>query len=45
MRVLAEHPSELVRDEYLMEVADRLRLEPLAASPSRRRTRAEPDRA
>jgi DNA primase len=28
MGVLAEHPSELVRDEYLMQVADRLRLEP-----------------
>lgn len=27
MRVLAEHPSELVRDQYLMQVADRLRLE------------------
>jgi DNA primase len=25
--VLAEHPSELVRDQYLMDVADRLRLE------------------
>ena len=25
--VLAEHPSELVRDQYLMEVADRLRLD------------------
>jgi DNA primase len=27
MVVLAEHPSELVRDQYLMEVADRLRLD------------------
>jgi DNA primase len=27
MAVLAEHPSELVRDQYLMEVADRLRLD------------------
>ena len=26
--VIAEHPSELVRDQYLMEVADRCRLEP-----------------
>ncbi|MDE3065239.1 MAG: DNA primase [Acidobacteriota bacterium] len=25
--VLAEHPSELVRDQYVMDVADRLRLE------------------
>ncbi len=28
LAVLAEHPSELVRDQYVMEVADRLRLEP-----------------
>ena len=28
MRVLAEHPSELVRDQYVMQVADSLRLEP-----------------
>jgi len=27
MDVLAEHPSELVRDQYIMEVADRLRLD------------------
>ena len=27
MEVLAEHPSELVRDQYVMEVADRLRLD------------------
>jgi len=27
MAVLAEHPSELVRDQYVMEVADRLRLD------------------
>lgn len=27
MEVLAEHPSELVRDQYLMQVADRLRLD------------------
>jgi DNA primase len=28
MRVLAEHPSELVRDQYVMQVADSLRLDP-----------------
>jgi len=33
MSVLAEHPSELVRDEYLMQVADRLRLEPSQLRP------------
>jgi len=27
MDVLAEHPSELVRDQYLMQVADRLRID------------------
>jgi len=27
MRVLAEHPSELVRDQYVMQVADALRLD------------------
>ncbi len=27
MGVLSEHPSELVRDQYVMEVADRLRLD------------------
>ena len=33
MRVIAEHPSELVRDQYLMQVADRLHLEPAALRP------------
>jgi DNA primase len=51
MRVLAEHPSELVRDSYLMQVADRLRLEPsvlrprvadLARNPTRREIANEP---
>jgi len=28
MAVIAEHPNELVRDQYLMEVADRCRIEP-----------------
>jgi len=27
MEVLAEHPSELVRDQYIMQVASTLRLE------------------
>ena len=30
MAMIAEHPSELVRDRYLMEVADRTRQEPSA---------------
>ncbi|HUC37963.1 MAG TPA: DNA primase [Acidimicrobiales bacterium] len=30
MAVVAEHPNELVRDQYLMVVADRTRLEPQA---------------
>jgi DNA primase len=33
LAVLAEHPSDLVRDQYLMEVADRLRLEVGALRP------------
>ncbi|MDP9387613.1 MAG: DNA primase, partial [Actinomycetota bacterium] len=28
MAVIAEHPSELVRDQYVMQVADRCRLDP-----------------
>ena len=33
MAVLAEHPSELVRDQYVMQVADRLRLESATLRP------------
>jgi DNA primase len=33
MVVLAEHPSDLVRDTYLMQVADTLRLEPALLRP------------
>ena len=33
LQVLAEHPSDLVRDQYLMQVADRLRLELVALRP------------
>src|SRR5665213_1065543 len=33
MVVLAEHPSDLVRDQYVMEVADRLRLESSVLRP------------
>ena len=33
MAVLAEHPSDLVRDQYLMQVADRLRLAPASLRP------------
>ncbi|HUX04039.1 MAG TPA: DNA primase [Acidimicrobiales bacterium] len=31
--VLAEHPSDLVRDQYIMQVADRLRIEAAALRP------------
>jgi DNA primase len=46
LAVIAEHPDDLVRDQYLMEVADRTRIDPdrlraqLAQGP-----RAVPDRA
>lgn len=33
MQVLAEHPNELVRDQYLMQVADQLRLDPATLRP------------
>ena len=33
MVVLAEHPSDLVRDQYVMQVADRLRLESSVLRP------------
>ena len=51
MRVLSEHPSELVRDQYLMQVADTLRLEPrvlrstlleLQSQPAQREVPNEP---
>jgi len=39
MAVIAEHPNELVRDQYVMEVADRTRIDPdrLRRLPIRRR--------
>ncbi len=40
LAVLAEHPSELVRDQYVMDVADRLRLESLDVAVASRRDRA-----
>jgi len=40
MKVIAEHPSQLVRDQYLMEVADRCRVD----VDSLRRMRVEPTR-
>src|SRR5262249_51024643 len=45
--LIAEHPNELVRDQYLMQVADRCRVEParlreLAAHDARRQPRGEP---
>jgi DNA primase len=33
LRVLAEHPSDLVRDQYLLTVADRLRIDVAALRP------------
>jgi len=46
MTVIAEHPNELVRDQYLMLVADRCRLEPDAlralAGRVARQARSEP---
>ena len=33
MSVLAEHPSEIVRDQYLMQVADRLRIDHATLRP------------
>ena len=44
MAVVAEHPSELVRDQYRLEVAARLRLDPAqlrAVATPRRTSRAE----
>jgi len=52
MDVLAEHPSELVRDQYVMQVADRLRLDvntlrtrvvDLAKNPRTRTSREVPN--
>jgi DNA primase len=46
MNIVAEHPNELVRDQYLMQVADRTRVDPsrLRASVAdpKRRTPAPP---
>ena len=49
MAVIGEHPNELVRDQYVMEVADRLRFEPArlrrlrgAPSPHTEGTAPEP---
>ena len=44
--VVAEHPDELVRDQYVMEVADRCRLdvERLRAGPAGRRLGCSPNR-
>ncbi len=33
LAVIAEHPSDLVRDQYIMQVADRLRLESASLRP------------
>jgi DNA primase len=50
LAVIREHPSELVRDQYLMEVAGRVRIEPdrlreQLAPAARRGKRVEVDRA
>ena len=37
MAMVGEHPNELVRDQYLMQVADRCRVEPARYVSSRRR--------
>ncbi|MGE3834482.1 MAG: DNA primase [Acidimicrobiia bacterium] len=46
MAIVAEHPNDLVRDQYLMQVADRTRLDPArlrgTATNSRRRTATPP---
>ncbi len=44
LELIAEHPSDLVRDQYLMDVASRCRMTPerlreIAADPSQRRRR------
>ena len=36
LEIVAEHPTELVRDQYLMDVASRCRVEPDAAAPPAR---------
>ena len=41
MAMVAEHPNDLVRDQYLMQVADRCRVEPARL---RQLARAEPNR-
>ena len=46
LELIAEHPSDLVRDQYLMDVASRCRMTPerlreIAADPSQRRRRNE----
>jgi DNA primase len=46
MAVVAEHPNELVRDQYLMQVADRCRIDPDRLreflDPTRKRARPAP---
>ena len=46
LEVIAEHPSDLVRDQYLMDVASRCRMTPerlreIAADPAQQRRRSE----
>ena len=42
MAMIAEHPSELVRDSYVMQVADRCRVDPERLRSGRRRPSAAP---
>ena len=45
LSVIAEHPSELVRDQYLMQVADRCRVDPDQLRRNYRPGRPGPDRS
>ena len=45
LAAVAEHPNELVRDQYLMQVADRCRLDPVALRAVLARARQASERA
>jgi DNA primase len=42
LRAVAEHPNDLVRDQYVMQVAERCRLEPVAVRERLEQVRREP---
>ena len=44
LAIVAEHPSDLVRDQYLMDVASRTRIEPDRLRPLLDRARSRPSR-